>query len=55
MSDALKDLILARESSHIIRQVAMKDGMVPMLQDAMGKILTGVTSIEEALRVIEVV
>jgi len=52
MNDKVRDLILARASSHTIRQAAMESGMKTLKDDAMEKILLGTTSLEESLRVI---
>lgn len=52
MTDKIRDLILARSSSHLIRQAAIESGMKTLKEDAMEKILLGTTSLEESLRVI---
>jgi len=54
MSDEIRALTLKRASSMEIREQATKLGMVPMLQDALAKILQGVTTVEEVLRVVDI-
>ena len=48
----IRELILQRAPSHVIRQAALDAGMITLKQDAMQKILEGITTMEEALRVI---
>jgi type IV pilus assembly protein PilB len=48
----VRNLILKSASAYEIRQAALANGMISLHQDAMQKILQGITSIEEALRVI---
>lgn len=52
VSDSVRDLILARQSSYAIREVAIQEGMKTLKDDAMEKILLGSTTLEESLRVI---
>jgi type II secretory ATPase GspE/PulE/Tfp pilus assembly ATPase PilB-like protein len=52
MSDEIRDLILERSPSHIVRNQAMAQGMRTLQVDAVSKILMGITSIDEVLRVI---
>ena len=52
ISDNVRDLILARDSSHNIKEAAIEEGMKTLKDDAMEKILLGVTTLEESLRVI---
>lgn len=52
LSDELRDLILEKSPSHVIRNLAMAQGMKTLQMDAVSKILMGVTSIDEVLRVI---
>jgi type II secretory ATPase GspE/PulE/Tfp pilus assembly ATPase PilB-like protein len=52
MSDAIRDQVLERSPSHILRNLAMKEGMRTLQMDAVSKILMGVTSVDEVLRVI---
>lgn len=52
MSDEIKDKVLEKSPSHILRQLAMKNGMKTLQDDAVQKILMGITSVDEVLRVI---
>jgi len=49
--DSVRELIMAEANARVIRQKAIDNGMTTMLQDGVLKILTGVTTIEEVLRV----
>jgi len=51
-NDAIKEAILQRNSSSRIRQIAIESGMTTMLEDGFNKVLEGVTTVEEVLRVI---
>ncbi len=52
INDHLRDLILRKAPTHELRQAALEAGMISLRQDAMQKILEGVTTMEEALRVV---
>ncbi|MCC6443049.1 MAG: type II/IV secretion system protein [Armatimonadetes bacterium] len=52
MDDQVRDLILKKSSSYEIRAAAVESGMKSLKEDAMEKILLGMTTLEEALRVI---
>jgi type II secretory ATPase GspE/PulE/Tfp pilus assembly ATPase PilB-like protein len=51
---AIKKLITEKNDSDVILQQAIKDGMVTMLEDGIGKVIKGVTTIEEVLRVTKI-
>lgn len=51
---AIKKLITEKNDSNIILAQAVKEGMVPMLDDGIGKVIKGVTTIEEVLRVTKI-
>ncbi len=51
MSDPLRALVVAREPANIIKDLAMKEGMVTLRQDGWLRVLEGRTSVEEVLRV----
>lgn len=51
ISDDIRKKILDNESPTAIQEVAIKEGMVPMFVDGMNKVLQGVTTLEEVLRV----
>jgi general secretion pathway protein E/type IV pilus assembly protein PilB len=50
-TDAVRQLAHDRASSWEIRKAALADGMRTLRQDAWGKVLNGVTTVEEVLRV----
>jgi type II secretory ATPase GspE/PulE/Tfp pilus assembly ATPase PilB-like protein len=52
MSDAIRDKILEKSPSHILRNLAIENGMKTLQSDAVQKILMGVTTVDEVLRVI---
>ncbi|MEK7554444.1 MAG: GspE/PulE family protein [Patescibacteria group bacterium] len=51
MNDELRELIMKRATSAEIKVAAVKNGMVPMLEDGIQKAIQGLTTIEEVLRV----
>lgn len=52
LNDAIRDEILKKSPSHIIRRLAIENDMRTLQVDAVSKILMGVTSVDEVLRVI---
>lgn len=52
VSDRLRSMILQRASTAEIRQCAIEEGMKTMPDDGLRKVLDGVTTIEECLRVV---
>jgi type IV pilus assembly protein PilB len=52
LSDEIRDKILNRAPSHEIRNLAIANGMKTLQMDAVQKILMGITSVDEVLRVI---
>jgi len=52
IDNEVRELILQKAPTHVLRQAALEAGMINLKQDAMQKILEGVTTMEEALRVI---
>jgi type IV pilus assembly protein PilB len=52
MNDPIRELALARASSHRIKEVAVQTGMKTLKDDATEKVLLGMTTLEESLRVI---
>ena len=52
VSDRLRSLILQRASTAEIRQCAIEEGMKTMPDDGLRKVLEGITTIEECLRVV---
>lgn len=49
--DSIKELIVQRTNANVIRQHALKAGMVTLRQDGFRKVLAGKTTIEEVARV----
>jgi type II secretory ATPase GspE/PulE/Tfp pilus assembly ATPase PilB-like protein len=52
VDNEVRALILKRSPAHLIREAALNNGMMTLQQDAMQKIVQGITSIDETLRVI---
>ena len=52
VDDRVRDLVLQKSSSHLIRETAIESGMKTLKDDAIAKILLGQTTLEECLRVI---
>ena len=51
LSDSIRSLILQQADSVRLNACAIEEGMQSMLQDGLHKVLTGITSLEEVLRV----
>jgi type IV pilus assembly protein PilB len=51
ITDEIRELIMKRANSKEVRDVAIKNGMITMLQDGLEKARAGLTTIEEVLRV----
>lgn len=54
MSEQIKKLITEKSDSDIIVKEAIAEGMTTMLDDGLNKVVTGMTTIEEVLRVTKV-
>lgn len=52
MSKKIKDGIMKRYNSEQIKKIALEEGMVTMIRDGFNKVINGLTTIEEVLRVI---
>ena len=52
VNDEIKNEIIKRSPSHILRDLAIKNGMKSLQTDAMLKVLMGLTTVEEVVRVI---
>ena len=52
ISDRIRGLILQRSSTAEVRQLAIEEGMKTMQDDGLRKVLDGLTTIEECLRVV---
>jgi type II secretory ATPase GspE/PulE/Tfp pilus assembly ATPase PilB-like protein len=51
MSDPLRAMVVRREPANILKDLAMKEGMVTLRKDGWLRALDGRTSVEEVLRV----
>ncbi|MDP2630617.1 MAG: GspE/PulE family protein [Candidatus Uhrbacteria bacterium] len=51
ISEALRELILKRATSDALMETATKGGMTTMLDDGLEKVFTGVTTLQEVIRV----
>jgi type II secretory ATPase GspE/PulE/Tfp pilus assembly ATPase PilB-like protein len=51
MTDTIKTLVLDREPTHVIREAAEKEGMVTLRQAGLSKVLEGITTVDELLRI----
>lgn len=51
MTDPIRSLVLRRSESQEIRQAAIEQGMKTMHQDGLAKALSGITTLDEVLRV----
>ncbi|HEX8966124.1 MAG TPA: GspE/PulE family protein [Patescibacteria group bacterium] len=49
LTEAMKDLIMAKAPADVIEKKAVEEGMKTMLEDGLEKALTGITTIEEIL------
>lgn len=54
VSNEIKKLIAKKNDSSVILQQAVKEGMATMLDDGMSKVIKGLTTIEEVLRVTKI-
>jgi len=52
LTDDLRDMILKEAPAHLLRQEAVKNGMKVLQDDALAKVLLGVTTLDEVVRVI---
>ena len=50
MTARLRELVFNKESTDSIREQAKRDGMTALSEDALRKALSGLTSLEEVLR-----
>jgi len=54
IDDSIREAIIASKSAQEISKLAISLGMTPMLKDGINKVLSGVTSLEEVLRVTKI-
>ena len=52
LSPAIKDLVMRGKGADEIEEQAKKEGMMAMIEDGIFKAASGVTAIEEVLRVV---
>lgn len=52
VTEKIRQLIMQRATSDEIQKLAIEEGMVPMLQDGLDKVSSGLTTIEEVIRVV---
>ena len=51
INDSVRQAIMRRANASEIKEIAVKGGMVTMLEDGLEKVLKGITTVEEVLRV----
>jgi type II secretory ATPase GspE/PulE/Tfp pilus assembly ATPase PilB-like protein len=51
VTTALQDLISQGKSGEVLRTKALQEGMVPLRQDGWNRVIAGVTTVEEVVRV----
>jgi type II secretory ATPase GspE/PulE/Tfp pilus assembly ATPase PilB-like protein len=51
IEDEIRDLVLERASTHLVKQKSREHGMVTLREAAFRKVLNGVTTVEEMMRV----
>ena len=52
MTDDIRDMVLRRASAHELRRAATEAGMSTLKDDALQKVLIGLTTLEESARVL---
>ena len=51
INDTIREMIMKRANAAEIKAAAIRNGMVPMMEDGLEKVARGITTIEEILRV----
>ena len=51
VTPTIRELIIVRASASTLRKCAIEEGMIPMITDGLVKALTGITTIEEVLKI----
>lgn len=51
MTQSLREMILRQVDAATLRSLAIAEGMVPLVDDGLSKVLSGLTSIEEVLKI----
>ena len=49
--DAMKNLVVQRTNANVLRQEALKRGMITLRQDGWRKVIAGMTTVDEVARV----
>jgi type II secretory ATPase GspE/PulE/Tfp pilus assembly ATPase PilB-like protein len=52
VTDELRDMIMKEAAAHDLRHKAIEVGMKPLQSDALSKVLLGITTLDEVVRVI---
>jgi type IV pilus assembly protein PilB len=52
MTSTIRDLVIRGATSQVIEEQARKEGMITMIEDGIFKVVQGLTTIEEVLRVV---
>jgi len=55
MTDAVKDLVVAKAPAHVIREAARRANVRTLREDGLAKAVAGLTTVEEVLRVTQLV
>lgn len=53
MTESIRDSVMKRVDAETIKKEAIKEGMVPMIDDGLNKVLTAVTTLDEILKAIK--
>ncbi len=53
VSEEIRNMIVNKGGNDLLLKQAVKEGMVPMLQDGLNKVSSGLTTIDEVLRVVQ--
>ena len=53
VSEPIREALLKRSDSSDIKAIAVKEGMATLLEDGFKKVLSGLTTLEEILRVVK--
>lgn len=51
IDDAMRNLIVEKRGADVLRQQAIKQGMIPLRDDGLDKVRNGITTLEEVVRV----
>jgi len=52
VTDPIREAIMRRDSARVIKGIAIKEGMRPLILDGLDKVAAGITTLEEVFRVI---